>query len=241
MKYTKADYYGRTMYEFELDGRAAKLVIPENPAEGKPWLLKTEYFWAFPSFELAMLERGFYVAYVENKTRWHHPSDDVAKHSLNEFLQKEFGLNSKCIPVGMSCGGLQAIYYANKFPEDIAGLYLDAPVCNFLSCPGSVGASNGNFMEEFTKNTGMTLTDLINYRNHPIDNLDEIIKRQIPVFLVCGDSDNTVPFLENGAALYDKISNGGGKIEKIVKEGCDHHPHGLDDPSPLVNWALSLY
>ena len=239
MEYTKADYYGRTMYEFELDGRAAKLVIPNKSADGKPWLLKTEYFWAFPSFELAMLERGYHIAYIENKTRWHHPSDDDAKHDFNLFLQKEFGLATQCIPVGMSCGGLQAIYFANKYPSDIKGIYLDAPVCNFLSCPAHLGKGDA-MMDEFTAHTGITLTDLINYRNHPIDNLDAIIENKLPIFLVAGDSDKIVPFEENGAVLFDKVSAGGGVIVKTVKSNCDHHPHGLEDPSPIVDWTLSL-
>jgi hypothetical protein len=28
----------------------------------------------------------------------------------------------------------------------------------------------------------------------------------------------------------------GGRIELIAKPGCRHHPHGLDDPSPVVDF-----
>ncbi len=241
MEYTKADYYGREMLEFELSGRNAKLVLPEAPAKGKPWLIKTEYFWAFSEFERDMLERGWAVAYIENATRWHKDSDDEAKHELNLFVQKEFGLSKKCLPVGLSCGGLQAVYYAAKYPEDVAGLYLDAPVMNLLSCPGGFGASKGNFSEEFIAATGLTPITLLSYRNHPLDHFDELARGNIPVFLVCGDSDQTVPYEENGKLLFDYYTERGLDIKLIVKENCDHHPHGLTDRTPLIDWALSLY
>lgn len=240
MDYIKADYYGLEMLEFELLGRQAKLVLPKAPAKGNPWLLKTEYFWAFPDFEKDMLERGFHIAYIENKTRWHHPDDDTAKHELSLFLQKEFGLGEKCIPVGMSCGGLQAVYYAAIYPSDIKGVYLDAPVLNLLSCPGGVG-EGASMMEEFTAHTGMTLSELISYRNHPLDNFGKLAENKIPVFLVCGDSDKTVPYKENGRLLYEFYTAKGLDIKQILKENCDHHPHGLTDRTPLIEWALSLY
>lgn len=240
MEYFKADYYGREMLEFEFLGRQAKLVLPETPAKGNPWLMKTEYFWAFSEFERDMIDRGFAVAYIANKTRWHDPSDDSAKHELSLFLQKEFGLNEKCIPVGMSCGGLQAVYFAAAYPSDIKGLYLDAPVLNLLSCPGGVGEGH-SFMEEFTDHTGMTLTDLMSYRNHPLDNFGKLAENKLPVFLICGDSDKTVPYLENGKLLYDYYTERGLDIKQIIKENCDHHPHGLTDRVLLIEWALSLY
>jgi hypothetical protein len=31
----------------------------------------------------------------------------------------------------------------------------------------------------------------------------------------------------------------GGEFVQIVKLGCDHHPHGLADPSPVVNFILA--
>ena len=240
MDFIKKDYFGHEMLEFTISSRTAYLVCPDVPCDGKPWLFKTEYFRAFPEFELDMLERGYHIAYVENTTRWHHPNDDAIKHELSLFIQKKFGLHPKCLPVGMSCGGMQAIYYTAAFPDDIAGLYLDAPVVNLLSCPGAVG-KGFSFMEEFTAQTGMSLIDLLSYRNHPLDNLQPIVDNNIPVFIVSGDEDNTVPYDENGELLYKYVKSRGGNIQEVIKKGCDHHPHGLDDRTELINWAESVY
>lgn len=240
-KYTEKDFHGYSLIEFDIDGRTAFLVRPKKVAEGAPWLLKAEYFDAFPSFELEMLARGWHVAYVANKTRWHDASDDDAKATLADRLHKEFSLGKKCVTVGMSCGGMHSIYFASKYPELVAGLYLDAPVVNLLSCPCGIGETNTKELyEEFVSHTGMTRASLINYRNHPYDNLDPIIDNGIPVFLVCGDADTIVPYEENGKALYEYISSRGGNITQIVTKGRGHHPHGLNDLSPLIDFAEAI-
>lgn len=95
--------------------------------------------------------------------------------------------------------------------------------------------------EEFVRDTGMTKSDLINYRNHPIDCAEALVQNQIPVFLVAGDSDSVVPYVENGKVLYEYYVEHDGDITQIVKPGCDHHPHGLDDNTPLVEYANRVY
>ena len=240
MNTKKSDWFGYELLEFEVFGRAAKLVLPKERAKGSPWLLKTEYFGAFPAFELEMLARGWHVAYIQNQTRWHVDSDDVATAELAETLEREFSLAPSCVTVGMSAGGLQSIYFAAEYPERVAAMYLDAPVASYLSAPCCVGARTPNpkVYDEFVSATGLTLTDLINYRNHPYDRLGELVAANIPISMVCGDADTTVPYPENGKPIYDYITSHGGNITLVLKPGCDHHPHGLDDPTPLIDFAL---
>lgn len=241
MRYIETEWNGYKCLEFEFEQRKARLVCPKVACEGNKWLFKTEYFGAFPAFELEMLERGFHVAYVQNMTRWHDESDDDVKEMFCEFLCREFDLNEKCAPVGMSCGGMHAVYFAAKYPNRIAGLYLDAPVLNLLSCPAGVGQAGDDLYEEFVRHTGITKSDLINYRNHPIDHIDVLVQNKIPVFLVAGDSDSVVPYVENGKMLYEYYMQHGGDITQIVKPGADHHPHGLEDNKPLVDFVNRVY
>ena len=230
---TESIWNGFRRLDFLFEGRKAIVVCPNVPTEGNKWLFKTEYFGAFPAFELEMLERGYHVAHVANVTRWCLPEDIDVKARFCEYLTKQFGLAAKCVPVGMSCGGMQAVYFAAKYPRYVAALYLDAPVLNLLSCPCDVGVAQSNLYDEFVRATGKTVSDLINYRDHPIDRVPELIAAGIPVFLVCGDSDRTVPYCENGAVLAETYRKSGGVIEEVLKAGCDHHPHGLEDNARL--------
>jgi len=241
MKYTKSEWNGFERLDFRLDGRKAILVCPKTPRADKKWLFKTEYFGAFPSFELEMLNRGYYVAHIENITRWCLPEDTDTKAMLCEFLINELGLYPKCMTVGMSCGGMQSVYLAAKYPGYVAAMYLDAPVLNLLSCPCGLGVAKINFYDEYVKATGKTVSDLLNYREHPIDKVDTVIAEDIPIILVCGDSDMTVPYIENGKLLAEKYRNSNVPFVEILKKDCDHHPHGLDDVTPFIEFAEKYY
>jgi hypothetical protein len=43
-----------------------------------------------------------------------------------------------------------------------------------------------------------------------------------------------VPIEENAAIAEERYRKLGGTVELIRKPGVGHHPHGLDDPSPVV-------
>lgn len=239
-----SDWNGYYTETFDFDGYKAYLVFPDNPLPDKRWLFKTEYFGAFPEFELKMIERGYYLAHIDNETRWCKPSDTARQIAFASFLHKEYGLHKKCVAVGMSCGGMQAVYFAAKAPSLAAGLYLDAPVLNLLSCPCGVGRAKetmGDMYKEYVTATGGNISELINSRNHPIDFVDKLIENRIPVFLVCGDCDEIVPYEENGMQLYRKYLENNIVITQIIKENANHHPHGLEDITPLIQFTENCY
>ena len=70
---------------------------------------------------------------------------------------------------------------------------------------------------------------------------DKLIAAKIPVSLVCGDSDGIVPYLENGKILSDKLKAAGTPFFEVLKNGCDHHPHGLEDNTPLIEFIKKYY
>ena len=222
--------------EFEFEGMQAILVFPKVDNQKNICMLKTEYFGAFPSFELEMLGRGYHLTYLANKTRWCLDEDLDRKHRFIKFLSKEYGISQRVIPVGMSCGGMIAIKFAARYPQHISAMFIDAPVINLLSCPAGLGKANSNMFTEFENATGMTLADLISYRNHPLDNIDKLIDHKIPICAVCGDSDDVVPYEENGALLYEKYKDTDAPYKFVIVPGRGHHPHGLDDNSEIIEF-----
>ena len=237
------DKFGFKCIEFTVFNRYARLICPACEPNGK-WLLKTEYADAFPAFEIEMLNRGYHVAYIENQTRWHVNSDDDAKLALADYLKENYSLKDKCVTVGMSCGGLQSIYFAAAHPERVAALFLDAPVTNLLSCPAYIGNEEKmpeDFWGEFYGATGITLSELLNYRNHPIDRIPDILAHNIPIFLAAGDSDEVVPYEENGAYVEKYYKEHGGIIEVVMKKGVGHHPHCLPDNTPIIEFVERYY
>ena len=111
------EWYGFKMLGFDFNGRQSFLVIPDNPHPDGKWMLKTEYFGAFPELELELLRRGLYLGYVPNITRWSTDEDQDIKSEFINYIAGSYGLKNKCLLIGMSCGGLHAAELAARHPE----------------------------------------------------------------------------------------------------------------------------
>jgi alpha-beta hydrolase superfamily lysophospholipase len=85
---------------------------------------------------------------------------------------------------------------------------------------------------------GLTDESARTYRFNPVDNLQPLASRRIPILSVCGDADEVVPFAENTRLVQERYEKLGGPITVIVKPGLKHHPHSLQDPTPIVDFIL---
>lgn len=237
-----SDFYGFQMIEFEFDGRIATVVLPKQ-SNGR-LVLKTEYFGAFPEVEVQLVKNGFTLAHVKNTNRWGTEDNVDRQAAFIKHLAAQYNLSSKAVLVGMSCGGMEAVYLAAKYPECVSVMYLDAPVMNFCSCPAYMGISTIEtetaeaLWKEFYKFRGISQSELLNFREHPVDKLPLLKEHNIPVILVYGDSDKVVPYMENGIVLEQFYKENNLCIKVIGKEGCGHHPHGLEDPQPIVDFIM---
>lgn len=222
--------------EFDFMGQTSKVIKPNCEPNGM-WVFKTEYFEAFPDTQIEFLNRGWHLVFNKNDNRWAEDYDLERKVRLAEFVSEKFGLDERFVPIGMSCGGLYAVKLAALIPHKISAIYLDAPVMNLLSCPFGLGnKTNVNVTgEEYTSFTGRTRIEMLSYREHPIDKMPILLENDIPIVLVAGDSDDVVPYEENGALLEKFYKQNGGRIYVHLKAGCNHHPHGLENCSIVVD------
>lgn len=218
--------------------RMCTIVYPNGKPNGRI-LLKTEYLDAFPQFDIAMINKGYYLINIEHQTRW---AADEEINIMAEFVQHcatELGASKKCVLEGLSCGGLQASVFAEKYPELTAVMYLDAPVLNILSMVG-LGECKGDFVEQFWREIvatyGVSKSTIVNFRKSPIDNMQPLIDNNIPIIMVYGNADNIVIYEENGKVIENFYNVNNGKIKIISKSMCGHHPHGLDDPAVIVDF-----
>lgn len=79
--------------------------------------------------------------------------------------------------------------------------------------------------------------DITRSEGNPVDNLSPLAKANIPLIHVVGDSDTAVPVAENTAVVEDRYKALGGHI-KIFHKPTGHHPHGLGDSAPIVEFIL---
>ena len=79
------------------------------------------------------------------------------------------------------------------------------------------------------------------FKGNPLDKLDQLLAGQVKIMLVAGGADTVVPYKENGKLLASYYEEHGGTIKVIVKPDCDHHPHSLEDPSPIVEYIMKNF
>ena len=215
---------------FAFEGHDALLILPNDEVKTDRLMLKTEYFGAFPELEIALLRRGYHLAYLKNRTRLGTDIDTDAKARFVHYLHEHYGTREKCVPIGMSCGGMQAVHFAAKYPELVSVMYLDAPVMNLFSWPFGFGACPVNTGEAERKEVlnalGLTLSEFISFREHPMDRIPTLLTNKTPAVLVYGDGDTVVPHKENAILLENAYKEKGLPLFVCCKEGCDHHPHG---------------
>jgi len=231
---------GFEIIEFKFDGVDAKIIFPKKANKAKNWIWRTQFWGHEPQTDIALLNIGFHVVYVDLVDLY---GNKVALNRMNDFhtfLMKNFGLNKKTVLEGMSRGGLDAYNWASENTDKVFCIYADAPVCDIKSWPGGLGKGLGSKSDwqKCLQAYGLTETTVLDFKDIPINNSIKLAKAKIPLISVCGDADTVVPIDENTYKLAEVYRAAGGKIELIVKKGIGHHPHSLKDPTPIVDFIL---
>jgi len=232
-------WHGFQRYDFEVDGKPVLVVAPEQPATGRPWVWHGEFFGHKPAPDIALLKRGFHVVYMRVPNMLGAPKAVAHWNAFYEDLTDKYRFAKKVALVGLSRGGLYCYNWAAANPDKVACIYGDAPVCDFKSWPGGKGNGKGS-----PRDWQLVLecygfeneAEAIAYGKNPVDNLAPLAAAKVPLLHVYGDADKVVPWDENTGLIAERYRKLGGSITLIAKPGVGHHPHGLDDPTPIVEF-----
>ncbi|MFO0952813.1 MAG: alpha/beta hydrolase [Isosphaeraceae bacterium] len=232
---------GFRRHDFPVDGAAAIVVEPETPLPGRPWAWRGEFFGAFPNADVALVKKGWHLAYVRVPDLFGAPRAMAKWEKFHDVLVHEYGLAPKPALIGLSRGALYCMAWAAAHPEKTLLVYLDNGVCDFKSWPGGrpkgLGTGDGSPAEwekllrayQFKSDA-----EAVASKAAPVDNLAPIARAKIPVLLVYGDSDRVVPHRENSRSSTTGTGSTGGPVERVVKPGRTTTRTGLDDPAPVV-------
>ncbi|WP_075966718.1 SGNH/GDSL hydrolase family protein [Parabacteroides massiliensis] len=231
----KSEWNGCDRYDFTFKDRQATVVVPKKAAKGNPWIWRPAFFDAFPSVDKALLEKGFHIVYYDVTHLYGSPRAVSLGTEFYKDITDRYGLSPKVTLEGFSRGGLFAFNWAAQNTDKVACIYVDAPVCNVFSWPGR---KNATLWNDLLKEWNLTDAEMEHFKGNPIDNLAPIAAAGIPIISVCGDSDQTVPYKENMDVVRSRYLAAGGPVEVILKKGCDHHPHSLENPEPVVDFIL---
>lgn len=234
-----SDWHGFTRHDFTVDGKSVLVVTPKEAAAGMPWVWHGEFFGHKPAPDIELLKRGFHVVYMSVPDMLGGPPAVKHWNAFYKELTERHGLAKKPALVGLSRGGLYCYNWAAANPDKVACIYADAPVCDFKSWPGGKGKGKGSdrdwklVMQVYGFESE---AEALAYDKNPVDNLAPLAKEKVPLLHVYGDADDVVPWDENTGLLAERYKKLGGPITLIAKPGVGHHPHGLDDPTPIVEF-----
>lgn len=234
------DWHGFDRHDFTHDGRPCIVVAPQKPAEGLPWIWRARFFGHEPQADVALLNRGFHVAYCDVAQLFGSPQAVEHWNSFYKFLTAQHGFARKPALEGMSRGGLIIYNWAIANPGKVACLYGDAPVCDFKSWPGGLGAGKGSpqAWAQCLKAYGLSEEEARVWPGNPVDSLQPLAEAGVPILHVVGAADKVVPVAENSALIEARYKALGGSIHVISKPGVGHHPHALEDPAPIVDFVV---
>lgn len=238
---SKSDWHGFDKYDFQVNGKNVLVVVPKEAAEGNPWVWHGEFFGHKPAPDIALLQKGFHIVYMSVPDMLGAPKAVEQWNGFYKELTENYGFAKKVSLVGLSRGGLYCYNWAAANPDKVACIYGDAPVCDFKSWPGGKGKGKGSDRDwklvmqvyEFQNEA-----EAIAYKKNPVDNLEGLAMAKVPLLHVFGDADDVVPWDENTGVIAERYQALGGEIKLIRKPGVGHHPHGLEDPTPIVDFIL---
>ena len=214
------------------------LVLPHTAAKGQPWIWRARFFSHQPALDLALLDRGYHLAYVDVSNLYGSAKAMERCDEFYNFLTSNFNLNKKAILEGMSRGGLMIFNFAAKYPHRVSAIYGDNPVCDFRSWPGGKNGklSQGDW-DRCLKAYGITAEQAAKYPQIADSSFAPKLKN-IPVALVIGTADKVVPPAENAGLLAKHLKANKQPHKVWLKPGLKHHPHGLNPVDPLLRFLL---
>jgi lysophospholipase L1-like esterase/pimeloyl-ACP methyl ester carboxylesterase len=238
----KSNWNGFDRYDFAVgENKTCSVIVPTNPLRGKLWAWKGEFLDAFAKTEIELLRRGVYIVYLNAPNLLGAPEAVRHWNAAYRELTQHYGIAKKPALIGLSRGGLYCYNWAIDNPDKVACIYGDAPVVDIKSWPGGKGKGKGSpadWQLAFKVYGFKDEAEALAYKGNPVDNLKPLADAKIPLIHVYGDADDVVPWDENTGVLAERYKALGGSIELIAKPGIGHHPHGLDDPTPVVEFIF---
>lgn len=207
---------------FELNGRPAFVMKPEQPAKGNPWVFYGPTLPRYPDQNEAwmhqqFLDAGIAVAGIDVGEAYGSPRVFPHFEALHEEMRKR-GFSEKPILLGRSRGGLWVSSWAIAHPERVAGIAGIYPVYDFTTYPGVKRAAP---MYGVSEEELEARQDEFN----PIHRAKILAEAKVPVFLIHGTDDTVVPLAENSAKLEEiyEANGAGDRIEVMKIEGQGHN------------------
>lgn len=243
----KTNFQGFERYSIPVGKNKMTVLCPVSPLPGRQWILApSDYDLGsapvanIARTELELLKRGFFVVTLNLGNTYGSP-DAIAKwDTLYPILTKKYGMAKRLSLIGLSREGLPITRWAAANRGKVSCLYMDKAVCDIKSWPGGkmgIGlGSQGDWKNLIQLYHFKSEQEAMEYDQNPVNLVRKLVAANVAIIYLAGESDEGVPYAENGAIMEKEYKKRGGIFELILRKGEGHHPHGLQDPTPVVDF-----
>lgn len=235
---TKSIWQGFDRYDFEFQGRNAHIIVPSSERADKAWVWRARFPEWHTEMDSILLHRGFYRLYINTDNLYGSPKAMEIWDSFYEYVLNTFHLNDKVVLEGVSRGGLFVYNWAKRHPEKVTFIYAEAPVCDFTSWPGGLGAGKGSIKDWAQLKEAYDFdsdAQAKEYLHQPMDDLEGLAAASVPILHMIGLDDKVVPVEENSFPLIEKYLRLGGPATIIPctegKSSLEGHHFEIQSPA----------
>ncbi|MBI5008249.1 MAG: SGNH/GDSL hydrolase family protein, partial [Bacteroidia bacterium] len=242
----KSVWKGFDRYDFEFNGRECRIVCPDKPAEGKPWIWNARFPDWHTEIDSLLLTQGFHVTYI-NTDEFNGSAEGVKIwDDYFRYLTGTFGFENRAALEGISRGGLYVYNFAKKYPWRVSCIYAEAPVCDIKSWPGGFGIGPGSTADwqlVMKAYNFRSVDEAMAFSDNPVDNLEKLAAAKVPLLHMIGLNDSIVPPDENSFILIDRYIRLGGPATIIPctkgKQNLNGHHFDIETPSLVADFVKS--
>jgi sialidase-1 len=236
---TRTSWKGFARYDFKFMGRACRIVCPDKPAEGNPWVWNARFPDWHTDIDSILLSEGFYITNINTDEFNGSPEAVEIWDAYFRYLTDSVKLENRVALEGISRGGLYVYNFAKKYPYRISCIYAEAPVCDFKSWPGGFGKGPGSpeDWKLILKAYGFRDdAEAKSYKDNPIENLEKLAADKVPLLHMIGLRDSIVPPDENSFVLINRYIRLGGPatIVPCTRGRQDLKGHHFDIETPRL-------
>lgn len=183
--------------------------------------------WMFDHF----VSRGISIAGIDAGESYGSPQGNEVYDQLYEYLMQQ-GFSPRPVMLGRSRGGLMTMSWAVSNPDRVAAFAGIYPVFNLASYPGLQRAAPA-----FELTADQLEGRLSEY--NPVDRLQQLAARRVPLFAIHGDVDRVVPLELNSGLAADRYKEFSGSFELMIPPGQGHNMwNGFFECQELVEFVV---